>query len=130
MNTLETATLSTITYKWLDGDSVHEIDPILASRGLPSLNPETTRILAAYDGDKLVGFLVLQLFPHMEPLYVDPSYRGNGAEIANKLIDDMFAFAEICQIRGFMCVADSPHAEKLCRERGLIKLADPVYIKV
>jgi hypothetical protein len=118
-----------ITYKWLDFDKITELDPYMIARGLPTLNQSTTRVRAAYDGDTLVGFLVLQLFPHCEPLYVDPNYRGNNSEIANKLIDDMFSFMGDCSIRGFISIAESPHAEKLCIERGLEKIEYPVYIK-
>jgi len=117
-----------LTYRWLDNDAIAALDPIMFARNLPALNRETSRVRAAYDGDKLVGFLVLQLMPHMEPLWVDSSYRGG--EIANQLIDDMFAFVGECGIRGFICIADSPHAEVMCTDRGLYKIDSPVFIKL
>ncbi len=119
-----------LTYKWLDNEQISALDPIMFSRNLPALNRETTRVRAAYDGDRLVGFLVLQLLPHLEPLYVDRTYRGNGSELANKLIDDMFAFVGDCGIRGFISIADDPIAEQICIARGMKQIASPVYIKL
>lgn len=123
-----------LTYKWLDNEDIAALDPIMFARKLPALNRETTRVRAAYDGDKLVGFLVLQLMPHMEPLYVDRDYRGQGdargGMIANQLIDDMFAFTAECGIRGFVCIADNPIVEQICYERGLQPVGSPVYIKL
>ncbi len=120
-----------ITYKWLDKEQLTALDPIMQQRNLPSLNQEVSRVLAAYDGDKLIGFLVLQLMPHMEPLWVDPKYRGGGTDsIANILVNKMFEFVAECNIRGFFCVADSNVVEKMCIERGLIQVTSPVFIKL
>jgi len=123
-----------LTYKWLDNEAISALDPIMFARKLPALNRETSRVRAAYDGDKLVGFLVLQLMPHMEPLYVDPMYRGvgdaRGGMIANQLIDDMFAFVGECGIRGFICIADNNIVEGMCLDRGLQKIDSPVFIKL
>ena len=120
--------MNELTYKWLDNEQIAALDPIMFARNLPALNRETTRVRAAYDGDKLVGFLVLQLMPHLEPLWVDRDYRGS--EIANTLVDDMFAFVAECGIRGFVCIADSPIVEGMCVERGLQAVESPVYIKL
>jgi ribosomal protein S18 acetylase RimI-like enzyme len=117
-----------IEYKWLDNDSVEALDAVMIAHSMPVLNRHTTRVRAAYDGDRLVGFLVLQLFPHMEPIYVDPEYRGNG--ISKQLVDDMYEFMNECQIRGFMCMAESPNSEKICQGLDMTKIEIPVYIKL
>jgi hypothetical protein len=123
-----------ITYKWLDNDAISALDPIMFARNLPALNRATTRVRAAYDGDTLVGFLVLQLMPHLEPLYVDRAYRGEGDArcgiIANQLIGDMLTFVGACGIRGFICIADNPIVERMCVDYGLMQITSPVFIKL
>ena len=116
----------TVKYKWLQGPDLEQLEPILARFGWASLNPNTSRAIAAFEDDRLVGFLPLQLFPHCEPLYVDPGFRGTG--VAERLADIMYAFMVEIKARGFICVADSPHAERICIERGMHKVESPVYI--
>lgn len=115
-----------ITYKWIDGDELLALEPIMEKRGWTSLNNRTARAFCAYDGDKLVGFHVLQMFPHCEPLYVDPAYRGSG--IADHLAEGMLTFMREVSARGFMVIADSPAAEALCRHYGMRKVDSPVYL--
>lgn len=121
-----------ITYRWIDGAFATDtewsrIDEILAFQGWPSLNRDTTlRIRVAEDGERILGFLVVQFVPHVEPLWVASSHRGT--EVAGHLSDDIMQFMNEAKARGFMLVADSPHAEKLAKDRGLRKINSPVYV--
>lgn len=119
--------IPSIEYGWLAGEQLGVLEPILAKRGWASLNKLTSRALCAFaPNGQLLGFLVVQLFPHTEPLYVDPDYRGIG--IAEELSDRMVKYMLEIKARGWMVVADSPHAVKLCEERGMRKLESPVYV--
>jgi len=132
-----TKPLAECTYRWLDGPDMDtpyrateaewsKIDEILAARGWMSLNRQTTRIrIAEGPGGQIAGFLVLQLVPHTEPLWVAPSQRGTG--VAERLADDMVKFLDESAVRGFMLVADSDHAAKLAEDRGMKMLDRPVY---
>jgi len=94
-----------------------------------SLNRATSRILVAEDSEgKLVGFQVLQLVPHVEPLYVAPSARATG--LAEELVERMVKFLGEVQIRGYLASAESPFAAQLCEKHGMTKLDYPVYAKV
>lgn len=118
-----------VTMRWLDGDDLDALEPILKARGQMSLNPETSRAIAAYDSEnKLIAFNVLQLVPHPEPLYVDPSWRGSG--LAEELAEQMYNFLQVTDTRGFMLVADSPAAVRLAEAHGMRRIESPVYIKV
>src|ERR1700688_2845981 len=66
-----------ITFRWIDGwnatpEEWERIEEILVARGWMVLNPNTSRILVAEKGDVLAGFAILQLVPHVEPLFVAP----------------------------------------------------------
>lgn len=119
-----------VRYRWIDGPTATDeewskIDEILATRGWTSLNRATSRIRLAEDATGILGFLVLQMYPHVEPLFVRPSARGKG--VAERLSDDMIAFLQQVEVRGFELTADSPHAAKLAEAAGLRKVESPVY---
>ena len=117
---------SDITYRMLTGDELSILDPTMRRRGWSPLNFPTSCAWCAFDGDRIVGFIVLQLFPHPEPIHVEPDYRATG--IAETLADKMLAFMREIHIRGFMVVADSDFAAKLCEDRGMERIQAPVYI--
>ena len=126
-----------VRFEWVDGpdgegpnpatkEEWERIDDVCATRGWPSLSRTLTRILLAKRGDEIIGFHVLQLFPHSEPLWVAESDRGT--ELAMTLADKMLEFLVSVKARGWMVIADSPFAEKLCRDRGMVKVKSPVYL--
>lgn len=127
-----------ITYEWLDGPDMpdaprpatkeewQELDDICIAQNWMSLSRRFSRVLVARRDEKIVGFHVMQLLPHVEPLWVATSERASG--LAQNLADQMVAFLEGVRARGWMVIADSPHAEKICRDRGMVKLSSPVYI--
>ena len=126
--------MSDITYRWCDGPQMSDADwdrenarlePVLITRGWASLSKWTSRILIAETsaGD-LVGFIVLQALPFVGPLYTVPSARGTG--IAEDLSDQMQAFLTENKARGWVAIAESPHAAKLCEQRGM-KRVENVY---
>lgn len=122
-----------VTFRWIDGPDAStedwdRIESILAARGWMSLNRPTSRVLIAETDGKLSGFIVLQLIPHSEPLFVSPSARGTG--LAEALTDRMYSFLDEVKVRGFMAVADSKFAEELCEKHGMQKVASPVYVKL
>ena len=73
-----------VQYRWLNGWEATDIEwdrveTIIETRGWIPLNRRTTRVLLAETAaGGLVGFIVLQLIPHVEPLFVAPSMRATG----------------------------------------------------
>lgn len=124
--------MSEISYRIVDGASMPDaewsaVEAVLAARGWMSLNRMTTPVIAlAERGGMIVGFLVLQLIPHTEPLYVAPDERGT--EVAGTLADMMLGFLQRNQARGWMVIAENVHAERLCEARGMVKVMHPVYV--
>jgi GNAT superfamily N-acetyltransferase len=121
--------LDEATFKWLDGDELDQLEPILAEKGWPSLNHNTSRALAVYDKtDGLVAWYVFQLFPHCEPMYVEPEWRGSG--VAEELVDVMHKFLSSVKCRGVMIVADNPAVARMAEAHGMKKIESPVYLMV
>jgi len=125
-----------VTYEWVDGPDSGGPHPatreewarvcdVVAERGWMALNRTYTRVLLARRGEDIVGFHVMQLVPHTEPLYVAPTERGTG--IAEEMADRMVEFLKGANVRGWITIADSPHAKALCEERGMTRIKSPVY---
>jgi GNAT superfamily N-acetyltransferase len=126
-----------VTYEWVDGpdsggphpatrEEWEAIDARLVESGWMSLNRTLTRVLLAKRDREIVGFHVMQLLPHAEPLYVAPTERGT--KLASELADRMVEFLKASNARGWMVLAGNAHTEKLCRERGMKKIASSVYM--
>lgn len=115
-----------IEYRWVEGDELIILEPILAEHGWNSLNGVTCRALCAFEGPNLIGFHVFQLFTFVGPLWLEPSHRGSG--IAEDLIDSMADFMRSIKSRGYLVIADNPHAAKACEANGMRRVTSPVYL--
>ena len=89
--------------------------------------PPTSLAYAAFDAIGLAGFYALQLRPHVEPLWVREDMRGTG--LAATLVDVMSKFLEATNTRGFIVIADTPEAVKLCEHYGMRRVIAPVFIR-
>lgn len=124
--------LDEVHYRIVEGRTMEQCDwdaleAILAERRWMSLNRETTlAVVLAERNGMLVGFFVLQMIPHTEPLYVAPGERGS--EVAGTLADLMLEFLQRGNARGWMLTAENPFVERMCRQRGMIKVESPVYV--
>ena len=120
-----------ITTRWINlweatPDELAQIDFVFGASGFTPLSTRTTRVLVAEVGKRIVAFHILQLVPHAEPQWVSEEYRGTG--LAGEMADAMVEFLRSMQSRGWFVVADSPHAEVLCRRHGMELLKSPVYV--
>jgi hypothetical protein len=117
-----------LTYRWLYRDDLNQLEPTLRAQGWISLNEERSAAIAAFDGDRLVGFLVVQEVPHVEPLFVDLQYRGSG--VAEELGERMAEKLREHVCRGVMIIANNPASAKLAEKFGMEKITSPVYSKI
>jgi hypothetical protein len=113
--------------RWMEGaEAVEKLNPILAERGWSLLNEATSRALAMFDGDRLVAFFVLQLFPVLGPAWVAPSDQGGG--VLRELADKMHEYLNEVQARGYLVICDSPVSERLALRHFMTKVEAPVYL--
>lgn len=120
-----------ITKRWIDGitatpEDRARIDAITDARGWMPLNWELTRVLVAERDGKLAGFIVCQLMPHTEPMFVAPSERGNG--LAEELADDMVQYLQEVRARGWIVIPESQFAARIAKSHGMVKVEAPVYV--
>jgi ribosomal protein S18 acetylase RimI-like enzyme len=79
------------------------------------LNEATSRVLVAEAGGKIVGFIVMQLYPHLEPLWVDKAHRSDG--IAENLAAKMMEFLNEVEVRGDFRSVPIQNSQKGCARR-------------
>ena len=86
--------------------------------------PEHTLMLAAMDGEKIVGVLCVQKLICASPLWIAPEYRGNG--IAEGLANEAVKLASSTGMQG-MVISDNPFVEKILYAVGMIPLQGTVW---
>ena len=123
---METATQS--QYRWLEPDELVGIEPLFKARGWVPLNPNGSRVLAAFDGGRMIGFICLNMIPHVEPLFVETSYRGTG--IAETLVREMVSMLYLAEAPAAYVIADSPTSAKMAEAFGMARVESPVFRKV
>lgn len=112
-----------MTIEVLDPTEWPRLAPIFHEHAGQLPDPAMARILVARDGEQLAGFLVIQLQPHLEPIYVAPAYQGQGHAIAlAQAAIEMFPPGV-----PYWAFAPRPAIERLCERAGLKELPWKVY---
>lgn len=124
---------TTITTRWINlweatKAEITEIDFLVESRGEMKLNLNTSRVLIAERDSRIVGFLVFQLVPHIEPMWIHEDYRGTG--LSQQLADEMFKYIHQSKVRGAVAVAENPAVSALCEAHDMHMVEHPVYVFV
>lgn len=81
-------------------------------------DPDLARILVAEEDAKITGFIVIQLVPHLEPIYVAPEQRGT--DTWSQLAEAAVAFMPLGS--EFYAFAPRPAIEHMAERVGMVKL--------
>lgn len=118
--------LSTITRKWISGDELDILAPFIEARNWMPLNKPLTRARVAFDQEgRPVGFYLIKLLPHPEPIFVDPEWRGTG--LAEDLAQDIHDILADTPAGGVWFTAENPMTAKMAEDHGLVLVGHPVY---
>ena len=120
---METAT--GIEYKLIYGADLEALKPTIQAHGWLPLNPMTACAFVAFQAGKIIGFVCQNPIPHVEPLFVDPQYRGTG--LAGELVEKMVDFLYEVEAPAAYIVANSAFSAKLAEAYGMEKVDQPVY---
>lgn len=116
-------------YKWLTEDQIEAaVNPALKIRGMAQLNTSVARVLGAFEGDTLISFVAVQLFPILGPLLKTDNQFSDDGTVSRELVSKMHTYLDESNVRGVLVVADSPLTSRLCERHGMSKLESPVYI--
>jgi len=114
----------TLTYRLLEPWEWNRIVELLPDKSDRIPNPGLSTCAVAQDGDKIVGFLFAQYVVHVEPLWVDKDYRGEG-------LPERLWEAVAPRLKGAVVYAFSPNGliAKLLDHLGFEKLSWETYSK-
>jgi hypothetical protein len=124
-----------MTYRWLNGfEACDIINPLITWRNSDNptappwvlLNSATAFAVGAFEDEFCIGYICLQLFPFLGPLFVEPIDR-NG-EISRQLVEEMVKVMAQMQTRGCLVICESPVTERMCKQRGMKRIDYPVYV--
>lgn len=124
-----------IIVRMLDPEQYFLLEEFCTTEGIPMLDPEWSKVVAAIDLDteKIVGIVVAQTQIHLEPIWIKKEYQGNGLweEMADRLEGyiDGIAFTSGSSIAVWNQPTNAA-AERICRMRGYTKSEKPLYTKV
>ena len=108
---------SAVSYIQLIGKQVEQLKPILDKLGWAVPHPvNAVAVTAVYQG-RVVGFFVLQLIPHAEPMWVSPEVRGTG--IAEELLAKGKEILVESGAKGWLSICTNPFSERLAAQLGM-----------
>lgn len=115
-----------ITYRFLTQDQFSLLEPSIKANGGDLPDPNLSVVAGAFnDQDRLVGYAVLSLVPHLEPVNIDEDYR---AKVNWRSFQDMIEGLFDKEHGGsYFALASNPKAEKACRRAGMILVDMPLY---
>lgn len=111
------------TIRQLLPDEWISLRPTFVEQGSDLPHPEFARILVAERDGTRIGFLVIQLVPHLEPIYVEEASRGTGVSLA-------LAKAAQAQFPAgihYYAFVPNPTIEALAIQAGLTKRPWAIY---
>jgi hypothetical protein len=114
-------------YRFIEGEELSKIVPILEKFGWSPLHPTYSKALIAEEEGEIKGFLVLQAVLRTEPMYVSPECRGRTTGIAKELASQMTAHLKENGVNVWYCQADNPYVVELCEENGMVQVESPTY---
>lgn len=87
--------------------------------GLPLPDEVESSIVGCFDGEKLAGFVEVDMPVHFGPLYVFPEYRGRN--VHSLLIRHVEEATSKAGRNGYVIISD-PRIAKIAKRRGLVPL--------
>ena len=127
--------MSNVVVKMLDPEQYYLLEEFCEAQGIPMLNPEWSKVVAAIDLDteKVVGIVATQMQAHTEPIWIQKEYQDG--KLWEEMVDIMEGYLDsVAMIGGSPIVAwnnpTNPAAERICRLRGYHKTDNPVYVKI
>jgi hypothetical protein len=108
----------------------YRIEPVFQAQGVPLPHPDFAGIVVIESAEasdegvyRLAGFMVIQLVPHLEPIWINPAKRGT--DLWKRLV--AAAKAQFAPGVPFYVFTPNPALERMAEESGLAKLPWSVH---
>lgn len=87
---------------------------------------DSSRIIVAEDAGKIIGFQMLIFVPHLEPIWVDPAYRGGWVPF--RLFQRTKQLLDQFRISVAYLFSKTPEVADYLQRLGLTKLPYETYL--
>lgn len=98
--------------------------PALAGQALP--DPAYHRIVVAEDKDRIVGAWFMMQVIHLEPVWIDPAYRGGTLPL--RMLSTMTSILDSCSVKQAFCFADRLEIASYLERLGMKQLPYETYL--
>lgn len=108
----------------LQGAELEQLRPICDSMGwvLP-----IGRAAVAKEAGEIVGFVAMQLLPHLEPSWVAIPHRGTG--LADALCEVAAADLEMNGVKHWMSIVRNDQSKRMAKILGMEPIPGEVYLR-
>lgn len=118
-----------IRIKILEPDEFYLVDHFFDDEGVPRLDPNFSKVIAALDIEtgKAVGVMCLQMVLHAEPIIIEPAYRGMGLwEPMAKMAD---GYLQASGVVGLYAQPLHESTKHMCRQMGFEEMPHSLFSK-
>lgn len=118
-----------IEYRFLSSEEFYLLEPFWDTQPhVPRLHPQFAKVAAAFDGDRVVGFIALQLVAHAEPIMILPEYQQKG--VWKPLCKMLDTFAAMSGLMGLYTQPKDEKTEAMARMMGCFPCERSLWAKI
>lgn len=119
MESISQAKNEELEVRWLTPEEHDLVAELFILNGSQPPHPEHSRIAAAFDQGRLVGFMVLQFVAHTEPTWIADEYQGRGIwDKMAKLLDDLVGPTTV------YCTVPDDRVRHMVEKYGFVRIGD------
>lgn len=111
----------------IQGKELQRLNPILEERGWPMPSEQCSIAIIGEENGELCGFAIIQLLPHLEPVWVRTDQRGTG--LADSIVTLAAGQLESMNIQHWVSVIRNDQSKRLAESIGMVPSPGEVYVK-
>lgn len=116
-----------IEYRPLRPDELADVYAVFERRGIAPPDPSVSVVIGAVGDDRVLGFIVAQLVPHLEPIHINEGERGrvNWRELVEAAENSLRASLQ----GAYYAFSESDGISALCKRSGMTEMPYKVFRK-
>lgn len=114
------------TVRDLPPEEWHKLEGHPALQGQPLPDPTYHRVVVAEDGEELVAAWFMIHVVHLEPVWIDPRYRGGRLPV--RMLSEISSILDSCTVTKAFCFADRPEIAGYLQRLGMQKLPYETFL--
>lgn len=116
-----------ITTRFLEPDEYHLIDHFFDRERAPRLDPNFSKVIASFDRGRVVAIVCTQMVIHIEPIIIEPEYRGRG--LWKEMAEMMDGYLMASGVVGAYAQPLHDSTKHMCEEAGFVEMPHSLYSK-